>query len=99
MAGKVGRPPGDGKGRHGGRPPGGKNKITKFTKELIQSFLDENAEEAWACWAEIENPKDKFLAYLKAAEYVMPKMASVEVKGDKEIPDWMKKLDEIRGIK
>jgi hypothetical protein len=27
----------------------------------------------------------------------MPKMATVEVKGDKEVPDWMKKLDEIRG--
>jgi hypothetical protein len=53
--------------------------------------------QTWACWAEIENPKDKFNAYLKAAEFVMPKMASVEGQGDKEVPDWMKKLDEIRG--
>jgi hypothetical protein len=99
MAGKVGRPPGDGKGRHGGRQPGSKNKIGKFAKEMIQKFLDDNAEVAWACWDEIENPKDKFNAFLKVAEFVLPKMASVEVKGDKEIPDWMKKLDEIRGNK
>ena len=97
MAAGNRRVAGDGKGRQGGRPPGGQNKVTKFTKEMIQNFLDENADEAWACWAEIENPKDKFNAYLKAAEFVMPKMATVEVKGDKEVPDWMKKLEEIRG--
>ena len=96
MAG-TGRQPGDGRGRLGGRPPGGKNKVTKLNKERIQAFLDDNAEEAWKCWKEIESPKDKFLAYIRIMEFAVPKMASIELKGDKEIPDWMKKLEEIRG--
>lgn len=81
----------------GGRPPGGQNKVTKLNKEMVQAFLDQNADEAWRCWKEIESPKDKFLAYIRIMEFAIPKMASVELKGDKEIPDWMKKLEEIRG--
>lgn len=80
----------------GGRPPGGKNKVTRLNKERIQQFLDDNSDEAWKCWKEIENPKDKFLAYIRIMEFAVPKMASIELKGDKEIPDWMKKLEEIQ---
>lgn len=93
----MARPVGDGRGRIGGRAPGTKNKVTRLNKERIQAFLDENSDEAWECWKEIENPKDKFLAYVRIMEFVVPKMASVELTGDKEIPDWMNKLAELRG--
>lgn len=93
----MARPVGDGRGRIGGRQAGTKNKVTRLNKERIQAFLDENSDEAWECWKEIENPKDKFLAYVRIMEFIVPKMASVELTGDKEIPDWMNKLAELRG--
>lgn len=93
----MARPRNDGKGRMGGRPPGGTNKITALTKAAIQNFLDENQEEAWKAWKEIKSPKQKFEMYLKLCEFVIPKMASVELKGEVKTPDWMAKLDSLRG--
>lgn len=93
----MARPRNDGKGRMGGRPPGGTNKITALTKAAIQNFLDENQEEAWEAWKQIKSPKQKFEMYLKLCEFVIPKMASVELKGEVKTPDWMAKLDSLRG--
>lgn len=93
----MARPRNDGKGRMGGRPPGGTNKITALTKAAIQNFLDENQEEAWKAWKDIKSPKQKFEMYLKLCEFVIPKMASVELKGEVKTPDWMAKLDSLRG--
>lgn len=76
---------------------GTKNKVTRLNKERIQQFLDDNSDEAWKCWKEIENPKDKFLAYIRIMEFAVPKMASVELTGDGAVPDWMEKLAELRG--
>ena len=86
----------DGKGRMGGRPPGGTNKITALTKAAIQSFLDDNQEEAFKAWKEIKSPKQKFEMYIKMCEFVIPKMASVELKDGGKTPDWMQKLDALR---
>ena len=83
-------------GKYGGRAKGTPNKLTKLTKEMMQAFLDENKDEAWEAWHKIESPSNKFSLYLKMCEFVLPKMASVELKGDKETPDWVKKLEEIR---
>ena len=92
----MARPRNDGKGRIGGRAPGTPNKMTSLTKAAIQSFLDENQEEAWKAWKEIKSPKQKFEMYLKLCEFVIPKMASVELKGDVKIPDWQEKLNALR---
>lgn len=80
----------------GGRPPGGTNKITALTKVAIQGFLDDHQEEAWKAWEQIKSPKQKFEMYLKLCEFVIPKMASVELKGEVKTPDWMAKLDSLR---
>ena len=92
----MARPQNDGKGRMGGRAAGVPNKVTAMTKAAIQSFLDENQEEAWKAWKEIKSPKQKFEMYLKLCEFVIPKMASVELKGEVKTPDWMEKLDKLR---
>lgn len=80
----------------GGRAAGVPNKVTAMTKAAIQSFLDEHQEEAWKAWKEIKSPKQKFEMYLKLCEFVIPKMASVELKGEVKTPDWMEKLDKLR---
>ena len=51
-----GRKPGDGRGRLGGRTKGTPNAETQLNRDMIQAFLDQNAEEAWKAWHEIENP-------------------------------------------
>lgn len=86
----------DGKGRLGGRAPGTPNKVSALTKEAIQNFLNENQEDAWKAWKSIKNPKQKFEMYLKLCEFVVPKMASVEVKGEGKAPDWVEKLEALR---
>lgn len=93
----MARPRNDGKGRCGGRVAGTPNKITVLTKAAIQNFLDENQEEAWKAWKEIKSPKQKLELYIKLCEFVVPKMASVEFKPGDTTPDWMKKLNELRG--
>lgn len=92
----MARPKDDGKGRIGGRAPGVPNKVTAMTKAAIQNFLDENQEEAWKAWKDIKSPKQKFEMYLKLCEFVIPKMASVELKGEVKTPDWMEKLNSLR---
>lgn len=92
----MSRKAGDGKGRLGGRVAGTPNKVTSMTKATIQMFLDEHQEEAWKAWEEIKSPKQKFEMYLKLCEFVIPKMASVELKGDSKAPDWLVKLEALR---
>lgn len=96
MAGK-GRVAGDGKGRLGGRAKGTPNKVTKVTKEMVQEFLDENFEEAVAAWHAIDKPGVKFTVYLKMMEFVLPKMASIDFNPGDNTPDWMMKLQKLRG--
>lgn len=92
-----GRKPGDGRGRLGGRTKGTPNKTTKFQKEMIQNFIDENWEEALEAWHSIDNASQKWIGFTKLFEYIMPKYSSVELKGDGEAPDFMKKILELRG--
>lgn len=95
----MARPKDDGRGRIGGRAAGTPNKLTALTKAAIQGFLDDHQEEAWKAWEQIKSPKQKFEMYLKLCEFVIPKMASVELKGEVKTPDWMAKLDSLRNKK
>lgn len=92
----AGRKPGDGRGRLGGRAAGVPNNSTKIGKEAIMKCIENN----WGLFQEnleaIESPKDFCMVMMKLMEYVFPKMSSVEVKGEAEAPDWMKKIEEIR---
>ena len=89
----MARPKNDGRGRIGGRAAGVPNKQNAFTKEMMQKFANEHYEEAWEAWEEIDDPRSKFLMFLRLLEFLVPKMQSVEVKGDVVIPDWQKKLE------
>lgn len=70
---------------HGkGRPKGSRNKITRFLKDRISDFLDEN-------WQAIENdfqelePKDRIDTYLKLISYVLPKPKFMHLQADNPV--------------
>lgn len=86
----------DGKGRMGGRPPGGVNKTTRVCRERIQLFLDEKWDEAIETWEKIDKPADKMHVFIKLMEFAIPKMAHIELKDDRKAPDWAQKLESLR---
>lgn len=98
MAGKVGRPPGDGRGRHGGRAKGTPNKVTKERRELIDEFLNENWEEFKRHYSNCQ-PAEKLNIYLQLIPYTTPKMASVEYKEKVAPKSFNDELDAISGEK
>ena len=98
MAGKVGRPPGDGRGKHGGRAKGTPNKVTKERRELIDEFLNENWEEFKKHYQNCI-PADKLKIYLELIPYTTPKMASVEYKEKSKPKTFTDELDAISGEK
>ncbi len=55
--------------------------MTPAKRAFLQAFVDENLEKAQACWDEIDDPRAKFETYLKAAEFVHPKLGRQELTG------------------
>lgn len=92
----MARQKGDGKGRLGGRKAGTPNLSTRLNKDKIQAFIEDHWPDFENAMSRIDNPKDQCMIMLKLMEFVIPKMSSVEVKGEAEAPDWMKKIDDIR---
>ena len=69
---------------------------TKLGKERIRTFIVNHWEDFEDAFDRIDNPKDQCMIMLKLMEFDIPKMSSVEVKGETESPDWMKKIDDMR---
>ena len=90
-----GRKPGDGRGRMGGRPPGGQNKTTVAMRELLSNFCDEKFEDFKVAFDNIKNPKEKCAIYLKAQEFVTPKLSTVDLKTDLDRKTFEQELDEL----
>lgn len=88
-----------GEAKTGGRKAGTPNKFTKVNRDLIQKFIDDKWPDAVKAWENIDNPKEQFAQFVKLLEFIMPKMASVEMKADGKTPDWMLRLEELRGKK
>lgn len=65
----------------GGRVAGTKNKNTEL-KEFIGEFLTKNKEEFEEAFKKLP-PKEKCAVYLKAAEFRLPKISSVQFEDDK----------------
>ena len=64
----------------GGRPAGSKNKVKHKVKDVIAAALEEIGEDTVIRkLMEIEDPKDFIGAYTKLAEFVEPKMRSVDM--------------------
>lgn len=89
-----GRPKGTPK--TGGRKAGTPNKSTQLNKEMLQKFAEGNWPAFEQAFQDIESPKDQCAIFLRVLEFLMPKMASVEMKSDGKTPDWVTKLEELR---
>lgn len=79
----MARKKGDGKGRMGGREKGTPNKKTSQMRELLEKFCYEKYPDFLESFDRILNPKERCEIYLKAQQFVSPKMnaVDVEVKG------------------
>lgn len=92
-----GRPKGTPK--TGGRQKGTPNKVTAPLKELIKQFAIDKWPEFLESWEHMESNKDKCDAYTKVLQYLLPKMASVDVSGKVEKPTWEEELKQMSEIK
>ena len=68
--------------KSGGRQKGTKNKAKLPQAEnFLKSFVDSHFDEAMAAWAQISDPKAKYECWLKAADFVYPRMRAMQVTG------------------
>lgn len=65
----------------GGRKPGVKNKNTEI-KELFRGFVAEEYDSFVEAYKGLK-PKDRCMVYLKASEFVLPKISSVKFEDEK----------------
>lgn len=65
-----------------GRPKGSQNVATAAVRQVINAFLDNNADQVQELFRKLaeENPGKALDIYFSAAEYITPKLARVEQK-------------------
>ena len=99
----TGRVKGDGKGRYGGRVAGTPNKVTKELREvlapIISSYISGDGigddKRTLANDLAVMEPEDRAKIITNLVPYVMPKLASVEVKQKNEGKSFKDELDEL----
>lgn len=100
----MSRPKGDGKGRlGGGRKPGQPNKVTKEMREVLAPLISDYISGAGigenrrtlANDLAVMEPEDRAKVITNLVPYVMPKLASVEVKQQSEGKTFKDELDEL----
>lgn len=98
MAGNTGnrRVKGDGKGRQGGRKPGTPNKVTREKRELISKFVDEKWEDFLTAYDSLK-PNEKCNVMVALMPFAIPKLTSVEYKGETKLKTYKDELDEDSG--
>ena len=100
----MARPKGDGKGRlGGGRKPGQPNKVTKEMREVLAPIISDyiggegigDNKRTLANDLAVMEPEDRAKIITNLVPYVMPKLASVEVKQKGEGKSFKDELDEL----
>lgn len=99
-----GRQPGDGRGRMGGRPKGGQNKVTSEVKNalapLVMAYV--NGEGLGETKAKLEDdllamqPAERAKVIKDLVPYVIPKLSAVEIKDAVPVKSYREELDEMR---
>lgn len=67
----------------GGRPKGAPNKVTAQTREVFQQLIEANHDNLalWVAQVAAEDPEKALNIIIKMAEFVVPKMARIEMTG------------------
>jgi len=78
-----------------GRPKGTPNRITGQLRDAITEFIEGNFNEVVLYWRKLE-PKDKLNFYRDLLQYVVPKLASTEIKTNEKfsLADYVRELAE-----
>lgn len=61
-----------------GRPKGSKNKSTQELKEMVNTFISNNADQFQADFKKLD-PKDRVMLYEKMLKYVLPTQQKMEI--------------------
>ena len=69
----------------GGRPKGSVNKDRKIFLDALNDMFVNNAPEMMSWLSKIEDPKDRFDILNKFANYLHPKLSSVESKNETKV--------------
>lgn len=101
MAGNTGnkRVKGDGKGRQGGRQKGTPNKATTELRKRLTMFVEGRWDDFMTAYDQIADPEKKCSIMLGLLNFIAPKMASVEYKGETPVKTLSDELDELSGEK
>lgn len=100
----MARQKGDGKGRlGGGRKPGQPNRVTKEMREVLAPIISDyiggegigEGKRTLANDLALMEPEDRAKIITNLVPYVMPKLASVEVKQKDESKSFKDELDEL----
>lgn len=79
----------------GGRKAGTPNKISASVKEAIKDIVEGNVDKVQQMLSLVAEPKDFILLYIKLAEFVIPKQASVSVSSEEKKSDLKSELAEL----
>ena len=68
-----------------GRPIGTENRVTAKARQMFADLLDDNLDRIRFDLAELE-PKDRVNCLIKMAQFVVPKLQSIQIE---QWPDWI----------
>lgn len=91
----MGRKKADGKGKTGGRQKGTPNKTTRTMREMICMFCEDNYDDFVESYHRILNPKERCEVYLKAQQYVTPRLNAVDVDVNNNNNSFKSELDKM----
>ncbi len=81
--------------KSGGRQKGTSNKLTRELRDTLKDFTIGSADEAIAAFHRIGDPEKKFALWLKALEFNVPKLTSIELKDEIPVKTYKEELDEM----
>lgn len=83
--------------KYGGRKAGTPNKLTKEKREIIAKFIEDAWPDFTAAFNAITKPKEKCDIMVAILPFAVPKLTSIDYKGETKIKSYKEELDEDSG--